>query len=97
MCLICVQWNNCDTVPFTGACHADELLYLFVNSNMDTLLTESDRQVFGCLKRQKQKCNTAFMGMYFVIFHGTFFEVFEMKHIQYHKFKVVGLQMINWF
>jgi hypothetical protein len=44
---IFVKWNNWDTVPFTGACHADELLYLFVNSNMDTLLTETDRQVFG--------------------------------------------------
>jgi hypothetical protein len=45
-----VEGRETDTVPFTGACHADELLYLFVNSNMDTLLTETDRQVFGLLK-----------------------------------------------
>ncbi len=44
--------KHCDTLPFTGACHADELLYLFVNSNMDTLLTETDRQVFGLLKER---------------------------------------------
>ena len=27
-----------------GACHADELFYLFVNKNLETLVTEADKQ-----------------------------------------------------